>query len=650
MKSDALLDPLSQRWACAAVAASVLPLIAILGFDVGTLALLPLGVQIVRLALHKTAPLPRLLLATLALSTAIAVIAQHGTVFGRQAGLALLANLACLKLLESRSRRDLHVAVQLCFFLQLGYFLHEQSVQTALLATASCLVCLAALLRVEQPTLAFQVALRGSGRLLLIALPLTIALFLFFPRLDQPLWGLPRDEASASTGLSEQMSPGSIAELSLSSAIALRAEFPGLIPPPEQRYFRGPVLTDFDGQTWRAAPDSTRPLPQQAEGATLSYQMTLEPHRQRWLLALEQGVAASGQSLGRDRMLLAAAPLKDRVRVAIASRPAALIADEAPERLARALLLPSGLNPRTRALGEKLLREHPDPAQRLAAARQLLREGRYQYTLRPPRLGRNGVDEFLFDTRQGFCEHFAGAFAVLMRAAGLPARVVTGYQGGEINPVDRTLIVRQSDAHAWTEVWLPGRGWLRQDPTAIAAPQRLDQGMVGAIRDRADLPVFARLDSALLRGLRARLDALDHAWNTWVLGYNSARQRDLLGELGLPDADWPTLAAALASSALIWQALLWLLARPRQAPLLPVQRSWRRLCAHLAKQGFASRPSEGPLAFAARVAQARPQWADGLNALALRYARLRFGPPTPNDSPERFRQAIDRWISDSSPR
>ncbi|WP_417067638.1 transglutaminase TgpA family protein [Niveibacterium terrae] len=645
-----VLDLLSQRWACAAVAASVLPLIMILGFDTGTLALLPLAVQIARLALRRTAPLSRLLPAALAISTAVAVFAQHGTLFGRQAGLALLASLACLKLLESRTRRDLHVAVQLCFFLQLGYFLHEQSPLTALLAAASCLTCLAALLRVEQARLGFAVALRGSGRLLLISLPLTAALFLFFPRLDQPLWGLPTDEASARTGLSNDMSPGSIADLSLSSEIALRAEFPGPIPLPSQRYFRGPVLTDFDGRTWKSAPDSDRPLPPATAPATLRYTLTLEAHRQRWLLALEQAVPQPGQLLSRDHALLTPAPVKDRIRVAIGSRPDAGIPDESPERLKRALALPAGFNPRTLALGQKIRQQHPDPFDRLAAARAFLRSGHYQYTLRPPLLGQNNVDEFLFSTRQGFCEHFAGAFTVLMRASGVPARVVTGYQGGEINPVDRSLMVRQSDAHAWTEVWLPGKGWLRQDPTAIAAPQRIDAGMIAALRDRTALPVLTRLDSDLLRSLRSRLDALDHAWNTWVLGYNGLRQRELLGQLGFPDADWRILAAALSVSALLWQALVWFFSRNRAPKPLPIQRSWHKLCRYLAKQGFVALSSEGPLDYAARVIRTRPEWQQTLPVLALRYARLRFAPPNPADSPEQFEQAIRKWISEPSAR
>jgi transglutaminase-like putative cysteine protease len=645
-----VLDLLSQRWACAAVAASVLPLIMILGFDTGTLALLPLAVQIARLALRRTAPLPSLLPVALAISTAVAVFAQHGTLFGRQAGLALLASLACLKLLESRTRRDLHVAVQLCFFLQLGYFLHEQSLLTAALAAASCLTCLAALLRVEQARLGFSVALRGSGRLLLISLPLTAALFLFFPRLDQPLWGLPTDEASARSGLSSDMSPGSIADLSLSSEIALRVEFPGAIPLPNLRYFRGPVLTDFDGRTWKSAPDSNRPLAPPTAPASLRYTLTLEAHRQRWLLALEQAVAEPGQLLSRDHVLLMPGPVKDRIRVAIGSRPGAGIPDEKPERLARALALPAGFNPRTLALGQQIRQQHSEPPERLAAARAFLRAGRYQYTLSPPLLGRNTADEFLFSTRQGFCEHFASAFVILMRASGVPARVVTGYQGGEINPVDRTLVVRQSDAHAWAEVWLPGRGWLRQDPTAIAAPQRIDGGMIAALRDRTALPVLTRLDSGLIHSLRSRLDALDHTWNTWVLGYNSLRQRELLGQLGFPDADWQILAAALTTSALLWQALVWLFSRSRTPAPLPIQRSWHKLCQYLAKQGFVARASEGPLDFAAAVILARPEWEKTLPVLAQRYARLRFGPPDSADSPEQFEQAIRKWISEPSAR
>jgi len=636
-------DRAATVWITAAVAITVLPLLPSLTVPIAALAIVPLVWQAWRLWRRPATPPPRPVLLAFALGALAATALQYGSIFGRMPGLAVLAALVGLKLLESRTRRDAHVAVQLCFFLQLGYFLVEQSALTALLAACSCLLCIAALLRVEQHGLSLRRALFGSGRLLLWAAPLAGALFLLFPRLDTPLWGLPADALSATSGLSDSMSPGSIAELSLSGEIAFRVEFGDHMPPPAARYFRGPVLTAFDGRTWKQSGPSGARV---SSGApTVRYVVTLEPNQQRWLLGLEQPVPQANQILTGEGVLMAREPIRNRVRLQMQSHPGDVLATaETDTHLNAARALPKGFNPRALALGQDIAARNPGAQARLDAIKDFLRRGDFAYTLSPPLLGRDTADDFLFKTRQGFCEHFASAFVVVARAAGLPARVVAGYQGGEVNPVDRTLVVRQSDAHAWAEVWL-GDGWLRVDPTAIAAPRRIDGGVLDALPDTDALPYLVRTDSPWMRALRDRAEAVAHAWNTWVLGYDAQRQRNFLQQLGLSGDDWQTLIYLLGGTAMLWQGLILgthfirLRRRPR------VERAWLRVQKRLSRHGIEQGPGEGAISFAARVSALDHTLGAGLDPLAAAYTRLCFGPSPDEAALRSFERQISTWLS-----
>lgn len=591
------------------------------------------------LLIHLGRPLPhRAVVAVLAGCLVALVAVEFRRLFGKEPGMALLAGLLSIKLLETRGVRDARTVILLSFFMQMGLFLYRQGMGIAVLALAGSVVTIATLLALEGRAEPPRARALAAGRLVLQGLPLMLVLFVLFPRIQGPLWGLPADAYTGRTGLSDSMSPGDFARISESAAIAFRARFEGEPPPPAERYWRGPVLTEFDGRTWRQGPKQVGGLPfYRSRGHAYAYTLTLEPHNQRWLLALDFPAAAPGMDYGSDFQLLSPTPVNARLRIDLVSHPDTPVGlEENDAVLRRALALPPGSNPRTRTLGARLRAESPSPADIPARAIAYFRAAGLAYTLDPLPLGQDDVDAFLFDTRQGFCEHFAAAFVVTLRAAGVPARVVTGYQGGEINPVDGSFVVRQSDAHAWAEVWRAGKGWERVDPTAASAPRRIDSGLSGALPDTARLPLLVRTDLPWLRALRDRLEAIDNSWNQWVLGYNPARQQALLAALGLAGTDWTTLIALMAGSATAVAALLAAWALRRRSPADAIDREWARFCARLTSLGFPRHPWEGPLDYARRVAARRPDLATRVDAIAADYAGLRYG-PTDGDATARRR-------------
>ena len=374
-----------------------------------------------------------------------------------------------------------------------------------------------------------------------------------------------------------------------------------------------------------------RPSGIEARGPIYHYVSTLEANNQRWLLALDLPLATPPASLLTRRFeTLASEPLRARARFALSSAPQALAnRDEDPALLQQSLRLPPQLNPRSRELALRW-RSRLTSAQQISdQALRFFADNAFIYTLRPPLLGPNAVDDFLFATRRGFCEHYAAAYVVLMRAAGIPARVVTGYQGGEINPIDGYLTVRQSDAHAWAEIWIAGRGWQRVDPTAAVAPSRIERGIDAALPAGEPLPALVRIGSDWLRELRNRFEAANNRWNQWVLGYNPQRQRELLSTLGLADPDWRRMSAALAALCAIVLAIFSVATLYRRDRSTPVQRAWQRFCHRLERLGVTRYNWEGPLAFAARVAREQPPLATLCREAAGLYAQLHYGVGTP---------------------
>jgi transglutaminase-like putative cysteine protease len=438
------------------------------------------------------------------------------------------------------------------------------------------------------------------------------------------------------------MSPGNLASLAQSDAIAFRAEFRDATPPHAQRYWRGPVLWDFDGRTWTMMPVLLRDFTPPQGGRSYRYDIVLEAHNRVWLFALESAASLPERSrMTRDGQILAFAPVRARMRYEIASvvTPDAA-GDEDPRLLARARRLPPESNPRAAALAAEWRAASANDAEVLSRAIAFLRAGRYGYTLEPPLLGAHPVDDFLFGTKEGFCEHFSSAFVFLMRAAGLPARVVTGYQGGELNSVDSIITVRQSDAHAWAEVYFAGRGWVRVDPTAAAVPGRVESGLARAVPQTAALPLMMRPQLEWLRGVRDRWEAAAHKWNVWVLGYNPERQRELMSLAGLRDADWRTLTAVLFSflGAMTLILLAWSLRRMARPD--PVQKAWRTFCQKLAKRGVERAANEGPRDYAARAARAIPAARVSILRIGALYIGLRYGAQPMANGASRLRRLV----------
>jgi len=576
------------------------------------------------------APLPsRWLLLALALLGLGCLWLEYRMIFGRSPGIMMLVLFSGLKLLESRSHRDATIVAFLCYFLIMTNFLYAQTIPMAVLMLAALLAVTVTLVGFNAPQRALRDNSRTAGTLLLHAAPAALVLFVLFPRVEGPIWRLPQDAYAGVTGLSDTMAPGVMAQLALSDAIAFRAEFDGEPPPQRQRYWRGPVLWDFDGRTWRTGPTTrARFEPPPPGGSAYRYTVVLEPHDRNWMFALERASSLpEGAVFTTDGRVLSRRPVRTRLRYRLASvvDPGPSPDMPRPSEFSRALRLPPDFNPRARELAVRWRAQSASPQETLMRGVAFLRAARLTYTLEPPPLGRDSVDEFLFDTRAGFCEHFSSAFAFLMRAAGVPARVVTGYQGGDRNPVDSIITVRQSDAHAWVEVLLPGQGWVRVDPTATSVPDRLESGLARSVRGSERLPLMVRENIEWLRALRYNWEALAHKWNVWFLGYNPERQRELVSLFGMRDADWRSLTVALATilGTLTLLLILWSVRRLVQPD--PVQTAWQRFCRKLAAGGIERAPHEGPEDYSERAARSLPRAQDSIRRIGGLYISLRYG-------------------------
>jgi transglutaminase-like putative cysteine protease len=590
---------------------------------------------------------PVWLLVPIALAAMAGVYLTFRTLLGRDAGVAMLVLLLAFKLLEMHARRDLFVVIFLSFFVLLTSFLYSQSIPAALYVALTLVVLLTAQLTFQYTGVVppLRQRLRTSAQLCLLAAPLAALLFVGFPRLQGPLWGLPGDALGGKTGLSDTMAPGTLSSLAQSDEVAFRVRFldPGPAPAQPQLYWRSIVLGDYDGRTWTRVPRK-RGLQRleiaiQARGAPVHYETILEASNTRWLALLELAapqVQLPGHRLrDSDEMeLYTADPVERRLRFrASAYLDVTLQAGEQPERMARWLELPAGYNPRTLALAQQLRASLPgaDARQLSQAVLMRFRTQNYSYTLEPPLLGRDAVDDFLFASRAGFCEHYAGAYVVLMRALGVAARVVTGYQGGELNPVDGYYTVRQSDAHAWAEIWTAQHGWQRVDPTAAVAPERIQRSLARALPRPSGFGGFALAPllelqndpDSWLAQLRYNYAALNNSWNQWVLDYNPDRQRSFLEELGAAFGNWRSALGAALVAGLLW-LLRW---RRRQRPADPLDGLYAAFCRQQARHEVARRPSEGPHSYAARL-RAMPASEErhaAMDQFLHLYGRLKYG-------------------------
>jgi protein-glutamine gamma-glutamyltransferase len=575
------------------------------------------------------------------------VLVRFHTLNGLSAGTALLMVMGAVKLLETRTQRDQFIVVAAAVFMLLAACLDRQSLARAPLYVLHAWACCAALAVIAyapvvaapaNTTVMFdnRAAVLLAGRSLAFALPLALALFVFFPRLPGAFWAIPRSD-EAMTGLGETMSPGSISELTTSYDVAFRAHFDGPPPPPQERYWRGPVLHDFDGYTWRRSSYALAKIqPLQYLGAPYHYRISLEPSSQRWWFALDTPTNSPESKVffTYDYQLISAEPVREGTHYTLTSYTSTRATQPLSANAYRHDTSVLGSrNPRSRALAAKLRGSVSSDSAYVATVLDYLRTGGFEYTLTPPTLGADSVDDFLFQTRLGFCGHYASAFALLMRAGGVPARVVTGYLGGEWNPIGHYFVVRQSDAHSWTEVWIEGRGWTRVDPTAVVAPERLRRGILDILPNAVSAPARFVWSQPWLSSLLQRWDALNTWWNDRIIKFNYENQLSLLKQLGFESPSAQHLGWAFGIGLIGWMLwIAWHMGRTTR-PSRPdrLARAYRNLCRKLERVGLARQPHYGPLAFAGEIAQRRPDLADDIESLLMRYAELRYGPRRPQN-------------------
>jgi transglutaminase-like putative cysteine protease len=571
----------------------------------------------------------------LALLCFLGVLATYSTVSGVGPGSALLAIMAALKLLETRKRRDQFVLLFISIFLVMSSLLREQYLWSFPYLVVAVFLIMTAWLRIsarvgERARRSFST----GARLVTYAVPLAVAMWIFFPRIATPFWSVPMDTGTGTSGISDTMSPGDISSLSMSDAVAFRASFEGQIPEPRERYWRGLVLTIFNGRTWTGNdPFRGARVHEQVvnNGRPVEYSIALEPTRQPFVFALDMPWSWTLEKtfMGPQQQLVRSLPIDQRVAYEAVSyldyRTDVVLTDFAKSFYTR---VPEESNQRTQELAVRMREEAGSDVAFIENVLMRFNQQEYYYTLEPPALGSNSVDRFLFETRQGFCEHYASAFAVMMRAAGVPSRVVLGYQGGEVNPMGGHMIVRQSDAHAWNEVWLEGVGWRRVDPTAAVAPERIEVGRSGSLFDGVAAEWGFSSPSLWVYQLQMYYDAINARWNDWILGYGPENQDKFMEWLGMEDPDWRkmmlTLVALVIGMVLLISFILALRYRPPardQAAIL-----YRKF---VRKSGVEPDVGETPATYAARLQAESRIPAASVDAITSTYLEARYGPANP---------------------
>ncbi len=614
----------------------------------------------------------RWLLLPVCLAVMLGVLLTYKTMLGRDTGVAMLVLLIAFKLLEMHAKRDAFVVVFLSFFVILMNFFYSQSVLTTLLMAVAVILVLTVQISFQYahhaPPLRHR--LRLAGGIVGLSVPLMLVLFILFPRFHGPFWGMPGQGNAGTSGLSNSMAPGNISKLALSSDVAFRVRFNDAVPPTSRLYWRGPVLGNFDGRTWTVLPpgrmlaagvpgaNTTASAALRTSGAAVRYRVTMEPSGQQSLFLLEMPasppeVTAHAVRMTPDMQLTTRTAINQRVRYDASSYlQFAYSGNETALSVRDWLQLPAGFNPQAHMLAAQMLRASADPEVLVQRVLAMFREKNFRYTLEPPLLGQHTVDDFLFNTRAGFCEHYANAFVVLMRAMEIPARVVTGYQGGEMNQPGEYMTIRQSDAHAWAEVWLPQRGWVRIDPTAAVAPSRIDgslrsvlpQTILGGL---VEFNVEGQAWAGVIRQLRMNWDAVNNRWNQMVLDYSAGRQRDLLEALGFHNPDWRTLTGLMAAVLTLVMAAVGLPLLRNRHRRDPLESLYERFCRNLQRQGQTRALHEGPQGWRQRLQATEAASPEKLRAwcefLTL-YETMRYAGPQsdPRGSPHSFEPELSR--------
>jgi len=595
---------------------------------------------------HKNRLLPKWLVFVIGIFSFVGIYFYFGTPFGKTAGSAILSILLALKLHESHTTRDYMLLISLSFFIIVTNFLFSQSIPSVLFMLFSIIVLITSLLSINQggAPLSIKYKLKFASKTLLQAIPLMLIMFIFFPRISGPLWKLPNEKPTAQTGLSDTMSPGNISSLIQSNAVAFRVNFDDAIPAHTKLYWRALVLWYFDGNTWEQGKYNRSPLPDlySISNDETRYTVTMEPHQKYWLYALDLPANVPGDiQLTNNYTLRSQHKITSLYQYQIVSVLDSYTRSPiSPWEESAGLKIPLNTNPKTMQLGKDLAQQYQDRHEIINHVLRLFNQQNFHYTLKPPLTpGFNSVDQFLFNTKRGFCEHYASSFTLLMRAAGIPARVVVGFQGGTINPLNKVITVRNSDAHAWSEVWINGKGWVRIDPTAAIAPQRIEKNLDSALDADEVRPFHMQFNSGFIKDILFYWDAVDNQWNQWVVGYDQEFQQQLLNKIFNKDIDLSeSLAYMMISITLLILIISVFIIKPwKKQKIDPVVKVYNDFCRKLALTGITRKPHEGPLDFANRAIEKLPQYKDSITLITRLYTRLRYEPSHNSKQFEQFK-------------
>lgn len=596
----------------------------------------------------------KLILFLLTLMLLAGIIFSYHTLIGRNAGSAMLLGLLCLKLFEIKSFRDIALIIILALFSIIINFLFNQSIPVAFTMLFALVVLFTALISFQHDyknlskVKPLPLKLIHSNekkhfklaiKMLTQAIPFAVVIFILFPRVNGPLWGLPEDAFSGTTGLSDKMSPGRISQLSNNSSVAFRVKFNSTIPSANKLYWRGPVMWNFDGYDW-TAPASERIALNKfkftALGTKIQYSITLQPHNNYWMLALDiPSTLPANSQLTTDMQVLSALPIQKLKRYDLSSYINYVLPENSKTSMKRYLKLPEshsneqGSNLYKSRLLINKLKNSTNPQETVNNVLNYFATQNFYYSRKPPLLYKNPIDEFLFETKRGYCEHYASSFTVLMRLAGIPARIVTGYQGGEMNPIDNFMTIRQSDAHAWSEVFLGKKGWVRIDPTAAIPPGNIEN-TDDALRLNSNLKKPARLfESSWLtkqiKQMRYAWDAVNNRWNQWVLGYNNKRQKAFFAAIGIPEITWQGLSQLLFSILAVLTGVLAFIVFSNQSKKKnEIQNTYFKFLKKLNKYELTKLSSEGADDFAKRAIIKLPKQKFMIQTISNLYQQLQY--------------------------
>jgi len=601
---------------------------------------------------HKSWLPPRWFLLVISISSFMAIFIYYGTLIGKTAGSALLIILLAIKLHESQSKREYMLLVSLSFFIIVTNFLFSQSIPSVLFMLLAIIVLTISMLSINQGNAQLNLDYKSkfSIKILFQSIPLMLIMFVLFPRISGPLWQLPEDRQSAITGLSDTMSPGNISNLIQSNAVAFRVEFDDKPPKQSKLYWRALVLWYFDGKTWEQGKHNRSSLAtlHTTANENIHYTVTLEAHHKKWLYALD-----IPSNVPKDIIYTSNYNLRSRQNInnlyqyKISSVLEYFNQSEiSPWEKSAGLKTPLNSNPETLRMGKILAQKFQKQEDIVNYVLQYFNQQNFHYTLRPPLTpGFNSVDQFLFKTKRGFCEHYASSFTLLMRAAGIPARVVLGFQGGTINPLNNIMTVRNSDAHAWSEVWIENRGWVRIDPTAAIAPQRIERNLNAALDQSEIRPFHMQINSGFIKDVLFYWDAMDNQWNLWVIGYDEKFQQRFLESIFNKKIELSEIIIIMVSSfaALLFILALFILKPWRKQPLDPEVKIYNNFCSKLASRGVHREPHEGPLDFAKRAKMTLPEKAQSIELITRLYIGLRFEASHNKSQYHQFRDQVKKF-------